>query len=139
MRGALDIARRVRDNPVCVSTRAPVVGGDCGEDGTRGQIPKRPNGTDCKSVGKPSEVRILLCPPPRDYARRRIWRRLVARLPARVAQGQSTILVRLGSRVQFPSRAPSGPSAVLPPPCPAPRALESRYWRACGGPFVVSG
>ena len=39
----------------------------------------------------------------------------IADIHARVAQGQSTILVRLGSRVQFPSRAPTVPpmSATL--------------------------
>ena len=28
-----------------------------------GQLPKWPNGTDCKSVARASEVRILHCPP----------------------------------------------------------------------------
>lgn|SRR5487761_2449196 len=40
----------------------------------------------------------------------------IADIHARVAQGQSTILVRLGSRVQFPSRAPT-----VPPLSAAPR------------------
>ena len=29
-----------------------------------GEIPEWPNGADCKSVAKASEVRILLSPPP---------------------------------------------------------------------------
>ena len=29
----------------------------------QGQLPKRSNGTDCKSVARASEVRILHCPP----------------------------------------------------------------------------
>jgi hypothetical protein len=35
-----------------------------------GQLPKRSNGTDCKSVARASEVRILHCPP--LYARVRL-------------------------------------------------------------------
>ena len=34
-----------------------------------GQLPKRSNGTDCKSVAKASKVRILHCPPGQGPAR----------------------------------------------------------------------
>jgi hypothetical protein len=32
-------------------------------DADQGQLPKRSKGTDCKSVARASEVRILHCPP----------------------------------------------------------------------------
>ncbi len=61
----------------------------------------------------------------------------IADIHARVAQGQSTILVRLGSRVQFPSRAPTVPPLFVAR-CLAFTAVNARRGAGTWWDVVVS-
>jgi hypothetical protein len=64
------------------------------EEKKAGEIPERPNGTDCKSVAKASQVRILLSPQLFEKIIKAGVAQLVERQPSKLQVAGSSLVSR---------------------------------------------